>query len=70
MRGFFALVLFSTFTTELHAATINYDAFVACNNNCVTVSLSWQNLFVPLFITVVVRTVNIFPTARLPKNID
>jgi ABC-type transport system involved in cytochrome c biogenesis permease component len=30
----------------------------------------WQNLFVPLFIPVVVRTVNIFPRAQLPKNID
>jgi hypothetical protein len=30
----------------------------------------WQNLFVPLFIPVVVRTVNIFPTEQLPKNID
>jgi hypothetical protein len=47
MRIRFALVLFLTFTTGLHAATISYNAFVNCNNNCVTVSLSWQNLFSP-----------------------
>jgi hypothetical protein len=47
MRKFLALALLLIPVTALHAATISYNAVIGCGNTCVTVSLSWQQLFPP-----------------------
>jgi len=46
MKKFLVCAALATVAPTLHAAMMNYSAFISCSN-CVTVSLSWANENIP-----------------------